>query len=309
MELRSKSIKLFCSVVESGSLLSASNKLNISTSAASRIISQLEDRLGFALFDRSNKNLTLTPEGNEFYRVALDAMKSWRLLEDYSLKQKSKRKLLRAAVLARHCSDVILPAIVKIMKKHENTLKVSIDVHQSRDIHYSKYSHPFDIGFGTLLSDHDDLHKEVLAYLPFRLVVSNLNPLSLKDVVKRSDYADEDFICLVPDTKERYLSDQLLPHLNENQIVAEVSSTQVALRMVKRNVGVHITDLLAAISVSSDCKAIELDDPLTIPFYAFWPTGITLSKEARECVAEIARSIKNVGIELTEQGKSYLSEH
>lgn len=307
MEIKSKAIKLFCTIAESGSLLAAANKLNLSPSAASRILTQLEDRLNVKLFDRGNKQLSLSEEGNNFYRVAHEAMKAWKILEDYSAHQKNKRRLLRTAVLARHCSDVTLPAIVKVLKRHEKVLKVTIDIHDSRDIYYSKFSHPFDIGFGTLLSDHDDLEKHVMAELPMRLVVSKLNPLACKDFVVPKDYEDENFILLSNDMLERKLTDCLTPDLTEDQVVGEISSTQVALRMVKRNAGVHITDLLAAISVSEDCKAIPIGVPLTIPFSVFWPKSEKeLSKEAKECITEIAESIHKVGIPLTNFGMSFL---
>ena len=55
MELKARSIKLFCAVVETGSLLSAANQNAMSAPAASRAVSQLEDRLGCRLFDRSTK--------------------------------------------------------------------------------------------------------------------------------------------------------------------------------------------------------------------------------------------------------------
>ncbi len=308
MEIKSKAIKLFCTIAESGSLLAAANKLNLSPSAASRILTQLEDRLNVKLFDRGNKQLSLSEEGNNFYRVAHEAMKAWTILEDYSAHQKNKRRLLRTAVLARHCSDVTLPAIVKVLKRHEKVLKVTIDIHDSRDIYYSKFSHPFDIGFGTLLSDHDDLEKHVMAELPMRLVVSKLNPLASKELVVPKDYENENFILLSNDMLERKLTDCLNPDLSEDQVVGEISSTQVALRMVKRNAGVHITDLLAAISVSEDCKAIPIDVPLTIPFSVFWPKSEKeLSEEAKECIVEIADSIHRVGIPLTNFGKSFLN--
>jgi len=70
VELKAKSIKLFCAVVETGSLLSAANQNALSAPAASRSISQLEDRLHCRLFDRSTKNLTLTEDGKAFYRPA-----------------------------------------------------------------------------------------------------------------------------------------------------------------------------------------------------------------------------------------------
>lgn len=304
MEMKSRAVKLFCAIAESGSLLAASNKLNLSSSAASRMLSQLEDRLGVKLFERGNKQLVLSEEGSNFYRVA-----QWKVLEDYSAHRKAKRRLLRTAVMARHCSDVTLPAITKVLKRHEKVLKVTIDIHDSRDMYYSKYSHPFDIGFGTLLSDHDDLEKRIMAQLPMRLVVSKQNPLSAKDIVAPSDYRDENFILLSHDMLERKLTDTLTPNLSEDQVVGEISSTQVALRMVKRNAGVHITDLLAAISVSDDCKAIPIDVPLTIPFSVFWPKSDKgLNEEAKECISEIAESIEKVGIPLTNFGKSFLKK-
>lgn len=307
VELKSKSVKLFCAVVETGSLLSAANKSAMSPPAASRTISQLEDRLGLRLFERTSKNLTLTEDGKAFYRVAKESLRAWCMLEEFPLQRKSVKRQLRIAVLARHCSDVIIPAVVKILKKNEKTLRVTMDVHQSRDIYYSKFSHPFDVGFGTLLSNHDDLQKVALAYLPFRLVVSNDNPLSTRDRVSLDDYRDEGFILLSADKLEQEFVEPLHPKMTPDQIVAEVSSTQVALRYVKRNVGVHITDQLAAISVSSDCRAIPLDNPLSIPFYVFWPTASEhLWPEIRDCIGEIAASIRAVGIPLTPEGESFL---
>lgn len=304
MELKSKSIRLFCSIVETGSLLAASEKIALSASAASRVITQLEDRLGFALFDRSGKALTLTEEGASFYRVAMESMRAWQRLEDYA-KERDRKKTLRVAVLSRHCSDVIIPAVASIMKRHEETLRVTMDVHASRDIHYSKYSHPFDVGFGTLLSTHDDLEKTALAHLPFCLVASRQHPLARLESIQAQDCEHSEFVILSRDTPEQELASRLMPH--KPKIAAEVSSTQVALRFVRRNVGVHFTDRLAAKSVSEDCRLIELKEPLTIPFYVFWPKSAgRVDPAVFECTREIAASIQAADIELTAEGKSFL---
>lgn len=101
MELKARSIKLFCAVVETGSLLSAANQNAMSAPAASRAVSQLEDRLGCRLFDRSTKNLTLTEDGKAFYRVAKESMRAWHMLEDFPKQRASTKKQLRIAVLAR----------------------------------------------------------------------------------------------------------------------------------------------------------------------------------------------------------------
>lgn len=55
----------------------ASAKANISTSALSRNIRQLETELNTILFDRNNRTVTLTPEGHTFQRYARDAVQRW----------------------------------------------------------------------------------------------------------------------------------------------------------------------------------------------------------------------------------------
>ena len=81
----------------------------------------------------------------------------------------------------------------------------------------------------------------------------------------------------------------------------------MALRFVKRNVGVHFTDMLAAKSVSADCRALEIEDQLTIPFFVFWPrTNQALPDVIIECIAQIASSIEAAGVSLTEEGNNFL---
>ncbi len=55
----------------------ASQQVNISTSALSRSIRQLEIELGVTLFARDNRTVELTPEGERFLRYARDAVLQW----------------------------------------------------------------------------------------------------------------------------------------------------------------------------------------------------------------------------------------
>lgn len=307
MELKSKVIKLFCSTVETGSLLAAANKLAVSPSAASREIAQLEQRLGLELFTRSNKALSLTEGGREFYRIARESVQAWTRLEDWSVAQRSQRKRIRIAVLARHCSDLILPAVAKILKHHKKTLSVAMDIHTSRDIHYSKFSHPFDIGFGTLISEHDDLQKVVLAYLPLKLVVSRDHPLASRKFISAKELEKESFVLLSQDIPESKLALSMLPNLKPEQISVEVSNTQVALRFAQRNLGVHITDELAAKALSKDCATLSIRNTKNIAFSVFWPSqSPDLWDEICECIAEIAKSIQSQGISITPEARRFI---
>ncbi|MBS7699795.1 MULTISPECIES: pca operon transcription factor PcaQ [unclassified Chelatococcus] len=68
--IKLRHISCFLEVARLSSVVKAANVLNISQPAASKTIQELEDLVGAALFDRSRRNLALTPFGEVFYRYA-----------------------------------------------------------------------------------------------------------------------------------------------------------------------------------------------------------------------------------------------
>lgn len=59
---------LFAKVVEEGGFSAAARREGLTPSAISKQISQLEDRLGVRLLNRSTRGMSLTEEGNTFYK-------------------------------------------------------------------------------------------------------------------------------------------------------------------------------------------------------------------------------------------------
>jgi len=68
--IRLRHIACFLEVARLRSMVRAAEALNISQPAASKTIQELEELLTKALFDRSRRNLSLTPFGEIFYRHA-----------------------------------------------------------------------------------------------------------------------------------------------------------------------------------------------------------------------------------------------
>ncbi|MEO0909383.1 MAG: LysR family transcriptional regulator, partial [Pseudomonadota bacterium] len=71
MQLNYNHLRYFQEVALEGNLTRAANRLNISQSALSIQIKQLEARIGHNLFDRAGRNLKLTEAG----KIALDHAK------------------------------------------------------------------------------------------------------------------------------------------------------------------------------------------------------------------------------------------
>jgi len=74
-----KQFNYLITIVETGGFIAASEKLFIAQSALSRQIKNLEEELGFEIFDRSEKKIRLTPAGEALYKslkTNLDHLKS-----------------------------------------------------------------------------------------------------------------------------------------------------------------------------------------------------------------------------------------
>lgn len=67
---------LFCSVVEQGSLLAASKKLQLPVSTMSRRLSALEQRVGTRLLERKGRELVATQSGLEAFELLRSGMES-----------------------------------------------------------------------------------------------------------------------------------------------------------------------------------------------------------------------------------------
>src|SRR3954469_19691698 len=82
----------FSQVVESGSFAKAAERLNLSTSATSRHVAELEAHLGTRLLNRTTRRVSLTEGGRAFYERTVQ------LLSDLD---EAEREAARAAVVPR----------------------------------------------------------------------------------------------------------------------------------------------------------------------------------------------------------------
>ncbi|QUX97305.1 HTH-type transcriptional activator IlvY [Marinomonas sp. CT5] len=75
-----KTIKQFLVLSETLNFGRASDECHISISALSRNIRHLEEELGVALFNRDNRTVVLTQEGQKFLKYARDTSRQWSLI-------------------------------------------------------------------------------------------------------------------------------------------------------------------------------------------------------------------------------------
>lgn len=74
-------LKYVVVIASSASMRAAAGKLFVSQPALSAAIRDLEEEIGIRIFDRNNKGISLTEEGNEFLSLAKQTVSQYELLE------------------------------------------------------------------------------------------------------------------------------------------------------------------------------------------------------------------------------------
>lgn len=136
-------IQVFAQVVESGSFSKAADKLSLSTSAASRLVADLEAHLETRLLNRTTRRVSLTESGRAFYERAVQ------LLADLD---EAEREAGRAAVSPRGTIKLttsvnfgvrhVAPALAAFMALHR---EIAFDVSLSDRI-VDLVEEGFDLG-------------------------------------------------------------------------------------------------------------------------------------------------------------------
>lgn len=112
-------IRVFTAVAELGGFSAASVALSLTQPFVSRIINQLEERLGVSLVRRSTRRISLTPEGKEFLREARLVLEQLERMDgNLSAQFKELKGEVRLTVPTSFGTDQVLPLIPGFVNLH-----------------------------------------------------------------------------------------------------------------------------------------------------------------------------------------------
>ena len=126
--MRIKSLRIFVLIMQEGTLAKASDRLNLSQPAASRLLGLLEEDLGGVLFFRHKSRLVPTPESEKFYPEAIRALKMFDSIpERYREIQLGKTRPLRIVTHSRLIHSLVIPTIATVTK-HNPEVRIHLDM-------------------------------------------------------------------------------------------------------------------------------------------------------------------------------------
>ena len=115
-------------IADCGSINEAAKKLFISQPSLSGTIKDLENELDITLFLRSNRGITITPEGAEFLGYARQILEQYRLMEDKFISPEQRRK--KFSVSMQHYTFAV-QAFIRLVKRHQDH-QYAFAVHETR---------------------------------------------------------------------------------------------------------------------------------------------------------------------------------
>jgi DNA-binding transcriptional LysR family regulator len=268
-----KSLKVFALVMEEGTLARAADRVNLSQSAASRLLQILEEEFEVSLFRRDKKRLIPTPEGEQFYPEALRILAQVDQIPDFFTQIRSDAPApLRLICHTRIVNGLVLPAIVRFAELEPDT-PVKLEIYPRRDLGRRIMNDRFDLGISALPLPVETIKPNVLGKTALRVALPKDHPLADRDVLGPADLADVPYIALDDSTVIRRIVDKVMNRAGVTLSVKhEVSVGSAAYRLVKGKLGFTFADPIALDpEVAQDIVLVPWRYEMDVPFGYFLP--------------------------------------
>jgi DNA-binding transcriptional LysR family regulator len=153
MQLRQ--LEVFFAVMSTGSITSASRLLNITQPGASKIIQELERKLGFSLFARTGGRLRPTPEASSLFQEVQLLYAQFERIQALArnLKQGFGKTTLRISCTTGLAHDV-LPLAIQHFRKLHPECEVELHTSHAKGIIDALLLREIDLGFAFNPPDH-----------------------------------------------------------------------------------------------------------------------------------------------------------
>lgn len=295
-------LKYAIAVADHGSMNEAAKELFISQPSLSGAMKELEKELGFDLFLRTNRGITITPDGEEFLGYARQVAEQYRLLCNRYVEKESLEKF---SVSMQHYSFAV-KAFVETVKR-AGMENYEFAVHETKTYEVIENVKNFKSELGILYMN--DFNEKVLRkilrenQLKFTelftcdtyVYVRSGHPLAGKKVISMKDL--EPYPCLAFDQGKN----------NSFYLAEEMKSTYDYKRIIKANDRATMLNLMTGLDGYTLCSGIiceELngDDSMAIPL-----------KETEKMhigyISRIGASISTIGKIYIEELLKYQSEY
>ncbi|MBQ6223246.1 MAG: LysR family transcriptional regulator [Solobacterium sp.] len=237
-------------VIESGSINKAAEKLFVSQPALSRIIRKAEEEYEIILFDRTQgKKIVLTEDGERFYKMSKEIL----LLHDnFLLQTKLNQSRNENTILfgtATQQAILYMSEMLSWFYANEPKYRLETKGGKSNELHMDVINRKLDVAFLNVTRFSNELHYEKIERMRTFFYLSSNSPLleKIKDndsgevlKVHIQDLKDEHFVVNKKGTASRDIFDQLCSRYNLNPVYVEEENMYQRMKLADNGVGSYI---------------------------------------------------------------------
>ena len=192
-----RTLRQFVVVAETEHVSKAAERLHLSQSPLSRRILQLEDALGFALFERRKMRLHLTRDGEAFLAEARGLLAQAEAMERQARRRaQGETGILPIGYVEGAIHADLLPRALLRLKAERPEARTELRPLRSQPQIDALLRSEIDFGilYNPPAPDHDDLASRLVWQEPLSLVVAQTHPLAARDEIEPADLADQTWV-------------------------------------------------------------------------------------------------------------------
>lgn len=238
-----KQLEVFISVVQLGSVTAAAQQLSMSQPSVSKILSLIEQQMGFNLFERHKGKMQPTPEASELYkealRVHLDRLRFERFVDHMRQYRVGQLRVCATPALALN----ILPRAIARFRQTYPDYGVVADMCLNNEIEEAVEGGRYDLGFVVKPGSEQGENRLMVSQGEMVCVLSNKHPLTQQAEVCWQDIDPRELVFITTDARLVAMIAEVVPEFRQRQVAAiETNRYSMAINMVRHNNGVTIVD-------------------------------------------------------------------
>tara|TARA_R110001583_G_scaffold21807_2_gene82470 strand:+ start:10854 stop:11747 length:894 start_codon:yes stop_codon:yes gene_type:complete len=255
--------KYFLALAKDLHFRKAAERLYISQPGLSRQIKQMEEDLGFSLFERHNRKVELTKAGLYLQKELKNTFKQLDdILEHAKLVNDGLDGNLKLGYVGSAMQIVIPDLLLKYKNKHPHVLFSLNEMDNEKQIQ-ALLNREIDVGFVRMERVPRGINLHPIFEDTFSLVLPKGHPLNESNFEDLSQFKDEAFILFESSYSESYHEKvmQIFDHSNFSPIIShQTVNASSIFRLVEKEFGVAIVPTSLKLGYDMDIKFIELNN-------------------------------------------------
>lgn len=280
--MKIRQLEAFRAVMLCQTVTRAAEMLHISQPATTRLIADLEEGVGFALFERMRGRLHPTAEAqalfDEVQRSLVGIDRIAQAAQEIRDMQRGSLQIAAAPALALS----FLPRAIAAFMQDRPQTQITMLPHSSRTVVNMVSEQRCDVGFAILSMNHPSTHGERLLSTRMVCALPAGHRLASKEVIRPQDLAGERFVSHPRVLDSRLRIDALFASYGiECKVQVETQVSWSICAFVEEGLGVALIDPITALEYKSGGVCFRMFDPLlttdfSVLFSAQRPPSILL---------------------------------